>query len=131
MLGTVKDLDYDNASDFYQALQRHVDSKEKVRKPTLGRNLFEPKSASSVDYWPLIKVVRLCVKSPALETGAVIVDLPGVHDSDQARAAVTQRYMKECTRLWIVAPIKRVVDDKSAKTLLGGIFECQLKVDGA
>lgn len=131
VLGTVKDIEYDNAPDFYQALQRFVDSKEKVRKPVPGKNPFEAKSTQTVEYWPLIKVVRLYVKSPALETGAVIVDLPGVHDSNQARAAVAQRYMKECTGLWIVAPINRAVDDKSAKTLLGETFKRQLKIDGA
>lgn len=129
VLGTVKKLESESASDFYQSLQRYVDSKEKVKKQ--GKVSSEAKSVLSVEYWPLIKVVRLYVKSPALETGAVIVDLPGVHDSNQARAAVAQRYMKECTGLWIVAPITRAVDDKSAKTLLGETFKRQLKIDGA
>lgn len=70
------------------------------------------------------------MKSPALSTGAVIVDLPGVHDSNAARAAVAENYMKECTGLWIVAPITRAVDDKAAKSLLGESFKRQLKMDG-
>lgn len=78
----------------------------------------------------LIKTVKLYVKSPALETGAVIVDLPGVHDSNAARAKVAENYMKQCTGLWIVAPINRAVDDKAAKTLLGETFKRQLKMDG-
>lgn len=36
------------------------------------------------------------VKSPPLSTGAVIVDLPGVHDSNAARAAVAEGY----SELW-------------------------------
>jgi chromosome segregation ATPase len=60
----------------------------------------------------------------------VIVDLPAVHDSNAARAAVAQGYMKQCTGLWIVAPINRAVDDKAAKTLLGESFKQQLKYDG-
>lgn len=70
------------------------------------------------------------MKSPALSTGAVIVDLPGVHDSNAARAAVAENYMKQCTGLWIVAPINRAVDDKAAKSLLGESFKRQLKMDG-
>lgn len=35
-------------------------------------------------------------------SGAVIVDLPGVHDSNAARAAVAAGYMKQCTS---IAPI--------------------------
>lgn len=73
---------------------------------------------------------RIHVKSPALSTGAVIVDLPGVHDSNAARAAVAENYMKQCTGLWIVAPINRAVDDKAAKSLLGESFKRQLKMDG-
>lgn len=60
----------------------------------------------------------------------MLVDLPGVHDSNAARAAVAQGYMKQCTGLWIVAPITRAVDDKSAKNLLGESFRRQLKYDG-
>ena len=125
VLGTVRDVDSDNAPDFYQSLQRYVDSKEK------SRGAPKKDVPKSMEYWPLIKVVRLYVRAPALQTGAVIVDLPGVHDSNQARAAVAQRYMKSCTGLWIVAPINRAVDDKSAKTLMGETFKRQLKIDGA
>ncbi len=38
--------------------------------------------------------------------------------------------MKSCTGLWIVAPITRAVDDKTAKSLLGDSFKRQLKYDG-
>ncbi|KAL1618669.1 hypothetical protein SLS54_007105 [Diplodia seriata] len=38
--------------------------------------------------------------------------------------------MKQCTGLWIVAPITRAVDDKAAKSLLGDSFKRQLKLDG-
>ncbi|KAK3723591.1 hypothetical protein LTR37_001843 [Vermiconidia calcicola] len=54
----------------------------------------------------------------------------GVHDSNAARAAVAEGYMKQCTGLWILAPINRAVDDKAAKTLLGNTFKRQLKYDG-
>lgn len=83
-----------------------------------------------MEFWPLIKVVRIYTKAEALSTGAVIVDLPGVHDSNAARAAVAAGYMKQCTGLWIVAPINRAVDDKAAKSLLGESFKRQLKYDG-
>ncbi len=50
-----------------------------------------------MEFWPLIKVVRIQTKADVLSTGAVIVDLPGVQDSNTARAAVAERYMKQCT----------------------------------
>ncbi len=82
------------------------------------------------DYEALLTGDRIYVKSPALSTGAVIVDLPGVHDANAARAAVAEGYMKQCTGLWSVAPINRAVDDKAAKSLLGESFKRQLKMDG-
>ena len=128
-LGTTRNVEAHEASDFYKKLQNYVDSKEKagVRKDNEQKEKRKPRE---MEFWPLIRVVRIHVIAPALATGAVIVDLPGVHDSNQARAAVAQGYMKQCTGLWIVAPITRAVDDKSAKNLLGDSFKRQLKMDG-
>ena len=127
MLGTTKKINSTSPQRFYQELQKYVDSKEKVTKKD---KKDKSKSAFEMEYWPLIKVVKIYTKAPALSTGAVIVDLPGVHDYNAARAAVAQGYIKQCTGLWIVAPITRAVDDKAAKTLLGDSFKMQLKYDG-
>lgn len=130
VLGTTRTMKSAYPDAFYRQLQRFVDSKEKVAKkgkdkaPENSRNNFE------LEYWPLIKVVKIYIKAQPLSTGAVIVDLPGVHDANAARAAVAQSYMKQCTGLFIVAPITRAVDDKAAKTLLGDTFKRQLKFDG-
>ncbi|WYZ44801.1 hypothetical protein EsH8_VIII_000117 [Colletotrichum jinshuiense] len=121
VLGSVKKLKATSAKDLYASMQRYVDSKEKDHSV---------KKDVSMEFWPLIKVVRIYTKANALSTGAVIVDLPGVQDSNAARAAVAQNYMKSCTGLWIVAPINRAVDDKTAKSLLGDSFKRQLKYDG-
>ncbi|KAK2001920.1 hypothetical protein LX36DRAFT_652804 [Colletotrichum falcatum] len=121
VLGTVKKLTATTAKDLYASMQRYVDSKEK--NPHSKKNV-------QMEFWPLIKVVRIFTKANALSTGAVVVDLPGVQDSNAARAAVAQNYMKTCTSLWIVAPINRAVDDKTAKSLLGDSFKRQLKYDG-
>ncbi|KAK3307526.1 uncharacterized protein B0T15DRAFT_530475 [Chaetomium strumarium] len=117
ILGTVRKLKATTAASLYRQLQEYVDSKEKNTEKRL-------------EYWPLIKVVRIYTKASALATGACLVDLPGVQDSNAARAAVAANYMKACTGLWIVAPITRAVDDKTAKSLLGNSFRRQLKYDG-
>ncbi|KAF2455772.1 hypothetical protein BDY21DRAFT_288795 [Lineolata rhizophorae] len=120
ILGTTKRVRDSSPTRFYKQLQRYVDSKEKDHK----------KKDKPMEFWPLIKVVRTYIKADALSTGAVVVDLPGVHDSNAARANVASGYMKQCTGLWIVAPINRAVDDKAAKSLLGQTFKRQLKYDG-
>ena len=74
--------------------------------------------------------MRLFTKSQCLRNGATIVDLPGVQDANAARAAVAEGYMKQCSGLWIVAPIIRAVDSAAAKKLLGDTFKRQLKLDG-
>lgn len=122
VLGSVKKLSSSTAEELYHGMQRYVDSKEKEN--------YRKKKDVAMEYWPLIKVVRIYTKADALSTGAIIVDLPGVQDSNAARAAVAQQYMKTCTGLWIVAPINRAVDDKTAKSLLGDSFKRQLKYDG-
>ncbi|MCJ1479498.1 hypothetical protein MMC13_008184 [Lambiella insularis] len=127
VLGTTRKIKEQDALKFYIHLRRFVDSKEKATGKKDKEKKSEPKE---MEFWPLIKVVRIFVRSPALETGAVIVDLPGVHDANAARAAVAESYMKQCTGLWIVAPIIRAVDDKAAKNLLGESFKRQLKMDG-
>lgn len=84
VLGTVLDLDAKEAPTFYEQLRRYVDSKEKTRRG-MGRPASGAKPVKQVEYWPLIKVVRIYVRAAALQTGAVIVDLPGVHDSNQGK----------------------------------------------
>lgn len=80
--------------------------------------------------WPLVKRVVLKGPWPALRSGACVVDLPGVHDSNIARAKVAANYLPRCTSIWIVAPISRAVDNKQAKDLLGEQFKRQLLMDG-
>ncbi|RMZ08329.1 hypothetical protein D0860_04735 [Hortaea werneckii] len=130
VLGTTRRINEEEPHDFYRRLQNYVDSKEKgtEKLDKNGNKLTNPKR--EFEFWPLIKVVKIYTKADALSTGAVIVDLPGVHDSNAARAAVAESYMKQCTGLWILAPINRAVDDKAAKTLLGDTFKRQLKYDG-
>lgn len=127
VLGKSRDIEETDSLVFYKKLQNFVDSKE---KSTGNKDKDKKKERKEMEFWPLIRVVRIYVKSRALATGAVVVDLPGVHDANAARAAVAEGYMKQCTGLWIVAPINRAVDDKAAKSLLGESFKRQLKMDG-
>jgi hypothetical protein len=128
VLGTTRRIQTKLPTEFYKQLQQYVDSVETVKLDKNGNKATNQKR--EFQYWPLIKVVKIYTKADALSKGSVIVDLPGVHDSNAARAAVAEGYMKSCTGLWIVAPINRAVDDKAAKTLLGNTFRRQLKYDG-
>ena len=65
--------------------------------------------------WPLVRRVSIQCHSEVLRTGATLVDLPGVADSNAARSSIAKRYMKKADCICIVAPITRAVDDKVAK----------------
>jgi hypothetical protein len=80
--------------------------------------------------WPLIRKVVITGPWPVLASGACLVDLPGVRDANAARANVAATYLQNCSCLWIVAPIKRAVDDGTAKDLLGEQFKRRLYLDG-
>ena len=64
ILGSLKKFQATAAPTMYRQLQHYVDSKEKNAAAGL-----------TMEYWPLIKVVRIYTKAAALSTGAVIVDL--------------------------------------------------------
>ncbi|SMR60840.1 unnamed protein product [Zymoseptoria tritici ST99CH_1E4] len=130
ILGRTIKIQERDPTTFYRRLQGFVDSKEKGTEKLDKNGNINHNAKREFESWPLIKVVRIYVKADALSTGAVIVDLPGVHDSNAARAAVAEGYMKQTSGLWIVAPINRAVDDKAAKNLLGDSFKRQLKFDG-
>ncbi|KAK3504497.1 Dynamin family-domain-containing protein [Neurospora crassa] len=94
VLGTVKEIRARTIKEFNEKLQVYIDSKEKTK----GR---QKDSDRTTEFWPLIKVVRLFVKSKVLEPGLVLVDLPGIHDSNAARSSIASRYIEECTGLWL------------------------------
>lgn len=123
VLGTTRRINCRNASDLCSAVQKYLDSKEKSTK-------MGPKKEKDMAFWPLIKVVRIFCRSEALSTGLVVVDLPGVADSNPARAAVARKYMIEASAVWVAAPIRRAADNKVAKDLMGKSSRLQMKLDG-
>lgn len=67
LFGSVKTVAGPSSNGFVKLLRTFVDSKEKGR----GR----PKEATSLEFWPLIKVVRVFIRSETLKNGLVLVDL--------------------------------------------------------
>ncbi|KAK6210107.1 hypothetical protein QIS74_11691 [Colletotrichum tabaci] len=130
VIGKTQVVEEAECGSFYSKIQSFVDSEEKHSK-NAAESANKAPHEQTMAFWPLIKVVRVFLKSEVVSSGVVLVDLPGGRDSNATRAAVAAKYVKECSRLWVVAPITRAVDDKTAKTLLGDHFKQQLKYDGA
>ncbi|PBL02484.1 hypothetical protein ARMGADRAFT_1005847 [Armillaria gallica] len=100
---------------------------DKTAKKTSSDKESNTKDAPAL--WPLIRQVNVRCAAKALSTGTVLVDLPGVADANAARNNIAKDYMKTCACIWILAPITRAVDDKTARDLLGDAFKMQLMSD--
>lgn len=86
---------------------------------------------ATASYWPLVCVVRVYTKAPALSTGATLVGLLSIYDSNHSCVAIAEDYIKRCNAHWTVAPINRAVNDKVAQDLLGKNMRFRLHMDGA
>ncbi|KAG1755777.1 hypothetical protein EDB19DRAFT_1956649 [Suillus lakei] len=118
VLGTTKKISAKNSTIFAQEIAKYIDSKDQKRETK--------KKDHGPALWPLIRQVNVRCNAQALSTGAILVDLPGVADANAARNSIAKDYMKKCDCIWILAPITRAVDDKTARDLLGEAFKLQL-----
>uniref|UniRef100_A0A8C8RII6 FHA domain-containing protein n=1 Tax=Pelusios castaneus TaxID=367368 RepID=A0A8C8RII6_9SAUR len=119
-LGTVKHISAEKAADFRTKIEKFIDSRTD--------NLRDMKGG---EFWPIVKCVKIRVPgSDVLKTGAVLVDLPGIRDSNAARDNAAKEYLKNCSAVWVVANITRAVDDKTAKEMLSENLRRQLLMDG-
>lgn len=88
-------------------------------------------SSEAGHLWPLVRVAHLRGPFKALsDSVGCLLDLPGLQDSNSARNAVVQSYLGSCSGFIITAPIKRAVDNQTARDLLGRQFRRQLLLDG-
>ncbi|KAM7176040.1 nuclear GTPase SLIP-GC isoform 2-T2 [Macrochelys suwanniensis] len=119
-LGTVKHISAEKAADFRIKIEKFIDSRTD--------NLRDMKGG---EFWPIVKCVKISVPgADVLKTGAVLVDLPGIRDSNAARDNAAKEYLKNCNAVWVVANITRAVDDKTAKEMLSANLRRQLLMDG-
>ena len=67
ILGTTRHISAPTSKQFMEEVKKYVDSKEE--------DTDEQKRPVRMEYWPLVKIVKVFVKSPVLETGLALVDL--------------------------------------------------------
>ncbi|KAH9943050.1 uncharacterized protein BXZ73DRAFT_40115 [Epithele typhae] len=131
LLGTTKQISSPDSKAFAKEISKYIDSKDQKRGDKKDKKKDkEKKDREKKDdgpaFWPLIRQVRVKCNAAALSTGAILVDLPGVADANAARNSIAKDYMKKCDCVWILAPITRAVDDKTARDLMGDAFKMQL-----
>ncbi|XP_060681232.1 uncharacterized protein LOC132815894 isoform X2 [Hemiscyllium ocellatum] len=119
-LGRTEIISEAKAMDFLCKVQNFIDSRADDSRTRRGG-----------EFWPIVKRVKVWVpRSPVLRTGAVLVDLPGIRDSNAARNNIAKEYLKNCHAVWIVANVTRAVDDKTARDMLDKNLQRQLFLDG-
>jgi hypothetical protein len=89
--------------DFSNAITSHVAS-------------GDPDSDSTA-HWPLVKQVKIYVKSPILAGGIILVDLPGNSDNNTARSTVAENYSRKFTKTCIVSPATRAMSEQNVTLL--------------
>jgi hypothetical protein len=93
------------------------------------RGLVSESSDSSNEdprtHWPFIQKLRVYLNAYILSKGLIIADLPGLRDLNSARKAVTERYVRQCHQIFVVARIDRAATDESIKD----IFELARRVN--
>ncbi len=115
LLGTIHTIHSEDAEQFAETVKPYLDSSE---------------TAQGFKAWPLIKEVKLFVKAPLLEHGAVLVDLPGLSDAVESRAQVAERYRQHLDITAIVTPARRAIDDKTGVQLMSDYQALRMQLDG-
>ncbi|KAL3864908.1 hypothetical protein ACJMK2_006554 [Sinanodonta woodiana] len=81
--------------------------------------------------WPIIKHVRIKLPhSDVCSSGASLVDLPGIGDSNPARNKIAKEFLKECHSVWMINAMTRAIDDVSSRDLLDHGLRRQFFMDG-
>ncbi|NXD12172.1 SLIP GTPase, partial [Nothocercus nigrocapillus] len=77
--------------------------------------------------WPLIKHVEVILPmSNLIPEGVVFVDIPGTGDSNKDRDEMWKKSILECSSIWIIAGVERVLGAKTQEIMLReAIKACQ------
>ncbi|RDW68088.1 hypothetical protein BP6252_09484 [Coleophoma cylindrospora] len=119
VLGKEKVIHDHSGKEFQKLIKNYIESVNR-----------DNEDESIIAYWPLVRCAKIKIKAPILRNGLVLVDLPGLGDSNAGRTQVTQAYLQDVKYLWILSDIVRAIDDEIAIDLLGRSFRRQLLMDG-
>ncbi|KAK1475314.1 hypothetical protein CABS01_03591, partial [Colletotrichum abscissum] len=67
--------------------------------------------------WPFVRKIKVFLPSHILSKGLVLVDLPGLRDSNSARRLITERYLVECDEIFAICNIGRATTDVGVESV--------------
>ena len=74
--------------------------------------LRDPLDEHTPALWPFIRVVRIYLRSPVLQSGLVLVDCPSLRDLNHARLCAVERYVRNCSEIFAVTTMDRALTDQ-------------------
>lgn len=80
--------------------------------------------------WPLIVNVSIQVDALVLKTGVILVDIPGLQDSNSARTIISQKYIQNAKYIFACSPCIRLVDNNITREVIDKSLRKQMTLDG-
>ncbi|KAF2811457.1 uncharacterized protein BDZ99DRAFT_413910 [Mytilinidion resinicola] len=62
--------------------------------------------------WPFVRIIRVYLRTPLLQTGLVLVDLPSLRDLNHARVCSIERYLRNCHEVFAVTTMSQALADQ-------------------
>lgn len=101
ILGKSKEIHCADAKQFASMIKSYI-----------GSTASTDGTTKAFAQWPLVKKVSLSIKAKILQKGLVLVDLPGSMDTNSARGALAESYLKNLSVTCVVAPTTRASSDR-------------------
>lgn len=124
LLSTTKKIHSSDLATFAPAIKPYLDA---TTTNISGRASRETRDMA---VWPLIDHVKVYVKSDILRGGIVLVDLPGLGETVESRAAVAKNFYNKLTVTIVVTPSVRAAGEKTAVNLMTENQEITMRMSG-
>ncbi|PNH69056.1 hypothetical protein VD0001_g7304 [Verticillium dahliae] len=128
---TVPFLDTKNSTKNH-TLQINDSNLKRFRKTLKPYIDSSGRSRGILQHWPLVQQVEIQLKSDILRHGIKLVDLPGVADSLESRAAVAKDFFERLDKLIVVVHAVRAADNKAGSDamLMPATLSMDMGLDG-
>ncbi|KAF3354146.1 hypothetical protein VdG1_07832 [Verticillium dahliae VDG1] len=128
---TVPFLDTKNSTKNH-TLQINDSNLKRFRKTLKPYIDSSGRSRGIIQHWPLVQQVEIQLKSDILRHGIKLVDLPGVADSLESRAAVAKDFFERLDKLIVVVHAVRAADNKAGSDamLMPATLSMDMGLDG-
>ena len=106
-----------------------INRKSSWRLKTVGKCHEELEKLSNSNLWPLIKMVRVYSRSAKIDKGIVLLDLPGLRDTNDARIKVTEMQIARASHIFLVTGKARILDCSNFRADINSIMTLRRRIE--